>query len=185
MRRDPVRTWRLASGHPVRAAGFTFIEIIMTLVILGIVGALGVSMFGNSIQAYLDGRDLLDADWRARSAIERMTRELRAVRSASAADLNIATAGQIRFNDKYGNSACFYLAGATLMRSADFAAACGTTSPQALADGVSALAFTYYQNDGVTVAPPASPNLVRFIVAQLTVTTGGAPASYRVTVTPR
>lgn len=155
----------------------------MTLVILGIVAALGVSMMGSSIQAYFAGRDLVDADWRGRSAIERMTRELRGLRSASAADLNIATAGQIRFNDVTGNSVCFYLNGTDLMRSGDFTAACGTTNPQVLASGVSALSFTYYQDDGSTLA--GAPNLVRYITVQFIVTQGAASTVYRANITRR
>jgi prepilin-type N-terminal cleavage/methylation domain-containing protein len=163
--------------------GFTLIEVIMTLVLLGIVATLGVSMMSGGIQAYFAGRDLVEADWQGRSAIERMTRELRGLRSASAADLNIATAGQVRFNDVTGNSVCFYLNGTDLMRSSDFAAACGTTNPQVLASGVSALSFTYYQDNGSTVA--GAPNLVRYISVQFTVTLGGGSTTYRANVTRR
>ncbi|HJW80855.1 MAG TPA: prepilin-type N-terminal cleavage/methylation domain-containing protein [Acidiferrobacterales bacterium] len=176
---------RVCSSRPRTTLGFTLIEVIMTLVLLGIIASLGVGMMGDSILAYFAGRDLLEADWRGRAAIERMTRELRSVRSASAADLNIATLGQIRFNDKSGTGVCFYLAGTTLMRSADFATACGTTNPQPLAGSVAGLGFVYYQNNGVTVAPPASPNLVRYIATQFTVTFGGANTAYRATVTMR
>lgn len=154
----------------------------MTLVILGIVATLGVSMMGGGIQAYFAGRDLVDADWRGRGAIERMTRELRGLRSASAADLNIATAGQVRFNDVTGGSVCYYLNGNDLMRSSDFTTACGTTNAQVLASGISALTFNYYQNDGVSAA---APNLVRYITVQFTVTQGAASTIYRANVTRR
>jgi MSHA biogenesis protein MshO len=165
---------------PAPESGFTLIEVIMTIVILGIVAALGVSMMGGSIEAYVAGRDHLDADWRARVALERMTRELRAVRTASAADLDSASAGQIRFNDKSGNAVCFYLVGTTLMRSSDFTAACGTTNPQALTDGVNALAFSYRQNDPNAVA--LTPAQVRFITAQFDAPVGASVVSYRATV---
>ena len=57
--------------------------------------------------------------------------------------------------------------------------------PQPLAGSVAGLGFVYYQNNGVTVAPPASPNLVRYIATQFTVTFGGANTAYRATVTMR
>ncbi len=164
-------------------AGFTLIEMIMTIVILGVIATLGATMMGDSMLAYFAGRDLTELDTRGRMAVERLTRELRAARSATANDLNIATLGQVRFNDMRGNSVCFYLAGTQLMRSADFAAACGTTGPQVLADGISALGFTYLRNDGVT--PTNNPTLVSYITVQYTVTVSGANHTYRATVHPR
>ncbi len=152
----------------------------MTVVLLGIVASLGAGFMGESMRAYFAGRDLMEIDWQGRATIERMTRELRMVRSNTAADLNIATAGQIRFNDKNGNAICFYLAGTNLMRSADFASACGSTNAQVLATGVSALGFSYLQNDAVTVA--TTPAQVRYITGQLTVTLAGANTNYRATV---
>jgi prepilin-type N-terminal cleavage/methylation domain-containing protein len=163
-----------------RARGFTLLEVIMTVVLLGIVAALGAGFMGESVRTYVAGHDLMEIDWQGRSALERMTRELRMVRSNSAADLNIATAGQIRFNDKNGNAVCFYLAGTLLMRSADFAGACGSTNAQVLASGVSTLGFSYLQNDAVTVA--ATPAQVRYITGQFTVSLAGANTNYRATV---
>jgi len=167
----------------VSMTGFTLIEMIMTIVILGVIVALGANMIGGSMLAYFAGRDLTELDTRGRMAVERLTRELRAVRSATATDLNIATLGQVRFNDMRGNSVCFYLAGTQLMRSADFAAACGTTGPQVLVDGVSALNFTYLLNDGVNATN--NPTLVYYIIVQYTVTVSGANHTYRATVHPR
>lgn len=160
--------------------GFSLLEMIMTIVLLGIVLSLGAGFLGESIRAYFAGRDLMEIDWQGRAAIERMTRELRMVRSNNASDLNIATANQIRFNDKNGNAVCFYLAGTNVMRSADFASACGTTNPQVLAANVSALGFSYLQNDAVTVA--TLPAQVRYITSQFTVTLAGANTNYRATV---
>ena len=112
-----------------------------------------------------------------------MTRELRGVRSP--ADLNIGTAGQVRFVDMNGNAVCFYLTGTSLMRSNDFAGACGTTNAQVLADRTSALVFTYLQNDGLTAA--LTPATVYYISvnAQFTAIQGTGSATYRATVYPR
>lgn len=165
------------------AGGFTLIEVIMTIVILGIIATLGVSMLTSSIRAYVEGRNLTDLDWQGRVAIERMTRELRGVRPP--ADLNITVAGQVRFVDMNGNAVCFYLTGTSLMRSNDFAGACGTTNAQVLADRTSALVFTYLQNNGVTVA--LTPATVYYISvnAQFAAIQGTGSATYRATVHPR
>jgi len=152
----------------------------MTVVLFGIVATLGAGFMGDAVRTYVAGHDLMEIDWQGRAALERMTRELRMVRSNSATDLNIATAGQIRFNDKNGNAVCFYLAGSTLMRSADFPSACGSTNAQVLAAGVSALSFSYLQDDAVTIA--TIPVQVRYITGQFTVTLAGANTNYRATV---
>src|SRR5215831_7100302 len=112
------------------------------------------------LRSYFTGRDITNADAQARVGFERMTRELRQIRSASATDLDVASGAQVRFIDVDGNGVCFYRDAVNnrLMRSGDGpTTACGATNPQPLSDYVTGLAFFYYANDGnATTAVPAN-----------------------------
>ena len=159
--------------------------MIAVIVLAGIIFSFGGVLLGNVFSSYSLKRDVADADWQAKVALERMARELRAVRLATAADLDVASATQIRFVDTDGNGVCFYRNGAAnrLMRSADGpATACGTTNPQALADNVTALTFTYWDNAGVTTAAVAN---VYYITMDMTIVEGSYSGRFRTNVRPR
>jgi hypothetical protein len=69
------------------------------------------------------------------------------------------------------------------MRSANGpASACGTTNAQPLADNVTALTFTYWDNTGVATAVAAN---VYYITVDLTVAEGGYSGQFRTNVRPR
>lgn len=173
------------SGGVRHGRGFTLIEMIVVIILTGIFFSFGSVLLGNVFSSYSLKRDTTDADWQAKVALERMARELRAVRMAVAADLDIASAAQIRFVDTDGNGVCFYRDGAAnrLMRSADGpATACGTTSPQILADNVTALAFTYWDNAGAATATVAN---VYYVTMSISVVEGVYTGQFRTNVQPR
>lgn len=175
-------TFFLSSGHRAacrRTAGFTLIEMIMVIVLTGIIFAIGGTLLSEAMRAYFRGQDITDADWQGRLAFERMTRELRAIRSVSAADLALPAADRLQFRDAGGNPVCFYLSGGRLMRSADAPGAACTTDPQPLADNVSGLSFTFWDSAGGTIGAPY------YIAAALTITTGDYSGNFRSTVRPR
>ena len=86
----------------IRTAGFSLLEMIMVVIILAIIAALGSNMLSGGLNAYFTGRDLADADWQGRLALERIASDLRSIRSATAADLSISPASQIAFVNKAG-----------------------------------------------------------------------------------
>lgn len=168
----------------VRARGFTLIEMVIVIVVLGAIFSLGALGLGRAFDSYDLARKTTDTDWQGRVALERIARELRDIRSATAGDLAF-TATEVRFIDIDGNSVCFRQSGTTLQRSSDGpAGACGTTNPQPLADNVVAggLNFFYYDNAGNATAAAAS---VFYITATLQVSEGTINETYRVTVQPR
>ena len=155
------------------------------IILVGIIASLGSVMLGKTFSSYSLKQDVADADWQAKVALERMARELRAVRLATAADLDIASPNQVRFVDTDGNGVCFYRNGAAnrLMRSADGpTTACGTTSPQVLADNITSLGFTYWKSDGTTAAAATD---VYYITVAINVVEGSYSASFRTNVRPR
>ncbi len=154
-----------------RQSGFSLIELILVIIILSIIAAVGSQMLGTGFNAYLTGRDLIDAEWQGRYAMQRISRELRNVRSASAGDL-VMSVNQITFTDNSANVITYALSGTTLTRNG-----------QPLADGVSSLAFSYIQADGITTAALASE--VSYISVDINVNFNDSNYSLRSTLHPR
>ena len=170
-----------------RAPGFTMVEMIIVIVIMGAIFAVGSLVFGRAFESYALTRQTANVDWQGRVAMERMTRELREIRSATATDLAISATSTdpIYFYDADGNPVCFVLSSGSLRRGVDApgAGSCAS-SLQPLADNVTAngLNFYYYQNDGTATSAPSE---VFFITVTLAITEGGISETYRVTVQPR
>jgi len=166
--------------------GWTLIEVLTVLIILAVVAAVGARLMSGMFQSYFAARDITSSDAQARVAFERMTRELRQILSATATDLDVASAAQVRFIDMDVNGVCFYRDAATnrLMRSADGpATACGTTSAQPVADFVSGLTFFYYLNDGITTT--ATVASVYYVTVRVNVQDNDVSDTLRATIHPR
>ena len=166
-------------GYPTRAAqsGFSIVELVLVIVLIGIIASVGAQLMGTGIGMYVDGRDTLSVDAQGRLALERITRELRAVRKATG--LTLAPATELNFTGLDGTAVRYCLGtvsgcpGATgeLMRNA-----------QVLAGGISGLSAVYTNSAGAVTAVPAQ---VLNISIQFTATQGGISAAYRATVSPR
>jgi len=174
------------SARTRQARGWTLIEVVMVLVILAIVVAVGGRMMSSMLRSYFAARDITSSDAQARVGFERMTRELRQIRTATAGDVDIASGIQIRFIDMDGNSVCYYrdVATSRLMRSADGpSSACGTTLPQPLSDFVSSLNFYYYTSTLAATVPP--PTSLSYITVKVGVQDNDVSDTLRATIHPR
>lgn len=189
MKQDSTRTSpalllaRSSSARRRRERGWTLIEVVVVLIILAIVVAVGGRMMSNTLRSYFAAKDITNSDAQARVAFERMTRELRQIRST--ADIDIASAIQFRFIDADGNGICYFRDVATnrLMRSTDGPAAAGcTSSPQPLSDFVSSLNFYYYTT---AIGTPAGPASVSYITVKVGVTDNDVSDTLRATIHPR
>ncbi len=152
--------------------GFSLLEMVLVIVLLAMLAGIGSTLLSAGFNSYFTGRDSSEAEWQGRYALERLTRELRTVRSPSAADLIIAPANQITFTTLAGTTISYALAGGALNRNG-----------VPLADGIAGLAFSYLQRDGKTLAADATQ--VFYIGVSFTVTRNGSNYNVRGLVRPR
>ena len=165
------------------------VEMIIVIVVVGAIFAVGALVLGRAFESYDLTRKTTDVDWQGRVAMERMVRELRQIRSATATDLAISATSTdpIYFNDADGNPVCFVLSAGSLRRGVDAPGALScTTNLQPLADNVTSLDFNYYDNTGTATAVVTA---VYYITVRLAVSEnsigGSINETYRVTLQPR
>jgi prepilin-type N-terminal cleavage/methylation domain-containing protein len=158
-------------GKFARHSGFTLVELVISIVLVGILAGLGAQMLGRTFEIYALGRESAQGDWQGRLALERITRDLRM--ALGRASLAIVPATAITFSDMDGNNVNYVLAGNQLQRNG-----------RALADDISALQFTYLRSDGRT-AEAADPNQVYYVTVAFNVTRAGVAVPTRATVRPR
>jgi prepilin-type N-terminal cleavage/methylation domain-containing protein len=150
-------------------AGFTLIELVMVMVILSVISVIAAKILSTGIQGFLAGKNILDADWQGRVAMERMSRDIRAVRSPS--DITTASASNFVFTDSTGTSINYSLSGSSLLRNS-----------QTLADGVNSLTFTYLDGNGSVTA---STTAIRYITITLNITLNETNFSLTTSIYPR
>jgi prepilin-type N-terminal cleavage/methylation domain-containing protein len=157
-------------------AGFTLIEIIITIVIVGIIAGIAAMIIAQGVRAYSDEQFRSDAHYQARLAVERIAREIRLIRSA--ADITTFTAIDLRFTKVDGTISGFNWVNPMLNR-------WNGAGNDVLASGVTGFSFSYYRNDGVTAAVlPADLNLLWFIDISMTDTQASEILQMRTRVHP-
>src|SRR6266568_3213217 len=85
-----------------RSGGFTLIEAVITMIVVGVLATIGATVMSGGFRTYFLGREIAQDDAQGRLALERMSRELRAVRST--ADLDISVQNQVSFTDLSGTA---------------------------------------------------------------------------------
>lgn len=129
--------------------GVTLIEMILSIVLIGIIGAVAAQVFLFSTKSVLTGNLVREATQVNRLAMDRMIREIRNVGGNRC--VQTATAGSFRFVDSQANNIFYSWAGAgsPLTRNGD-----------TLVGNVSSLIFTYYDNADPPVDITATPPTV-------------------------
>ena len=156
--------------------GFTLVELIVVIVVLGTVAGMGAIVMRDGMLGYLRGREITSADWQGRLALERITRELRDVASPNYSNIGATSCGNstFAFSDIYGMPISYTLSTNTLLRNG-----------QPLADNLAQNGLRFYclQSDGQTYSTVASA--AYYVTVSMVVSTDNTSASYRGTVKPR
>lgn len=155
--------------------GFTLIEVIMVIVIVGIIAGLAAMMISQGVRAYSDEVIRSDVHYQARLAMERMAREIRMIRSRT--DIAAMTATNLVFTDVAGNTVGFDYAAPPAIRRWDGAVY------NNLALSITSFAFNYYQQD--LVIPATGPADVWVIEIVMRVQQGAETLDLRTRVFPR
>lgn len=156
-----------------RQLGFSLVEVIVVMVVLGIVASMGAMVLRDGILGYLRGREITSADWQGRLALERITRELRDVASPNYSNIAATSCGTstFAFSDINATPISYTQSTTTLLRNG-----------QPLADNVTGLGFYCLQSN---VQPTTVPANVYYITVSMIVSTANTSATYRSTVMPR
>jgi len=154
--------------------------MVMTIVIMGVIAGIAAVIIMQGIGVYSAEESRSEVHYQARLAMQRMTREIRTIRSPVEAYTAVAgtlvnPGSGIIFTDVTGTTITFSRTGTVLNRING-----GTTSP--LAQGVTALTFNHYDDTGTLTTTPA--NLWTIEIA-MTAQQGGETLQMRTRVHPR
>jgi prepilin-type N-terminal cleavage/methylation domain-containing protein len=161
------------------ARGFTLVELLVAMALLGLILAGVFTLQHQGIQSYLTGASRVEVQQNARTALELMVREFRSAQSVTA----VGGAADVTFVDQTGATIRYQLTGTTLNRSNG-----GVAAP--LVGGVQALTFTYFSafdaatNTGTVTALPGNVGVIRIQIVTGTErgASPGSPGDQRATV---
>src|SRR3990170_5276914 len=168
-------------GGTSNLKGFTLVEIVITIVLIGIISGIAAMIILQGVRAYSDEQSRSDVHYQARLAVERMAREIRTARQQS--EIGTAVLGTITgnptnsfiFTDITGTTITYSLTGTTLNRTVG-------GSPSPLAQSVTALEFQHYTS---AIALTTTPACVWVVEINVTDTQGANSLQIRTRVHPR
>jgi prepilin-type N-terminal cleavage/methylation domain-containing protein len=129
--------------HTPNLKGFTLIEAIITIVVVGIISSIAALIILEGMKASSKEQNLSSAHYQARIAMERMAREIRTINSqGNVGTVAIGTitgnpTNSLIFTDLTGMNITYSLSGQTLNRTVGGV-------PSTLATGVTTLEFRHY-----------------------------------------
>lgn len=151
------------TGGGVKPKGFTLVEIILCVSLVGILFATTAILLDRGVASFATISERGAKNQDARFAMERMVRELILVDAGPSGELQNFQTASLSFRDNLGLNTDFHLTGTTLYRGSD-----------PLLENVTALTFTGYQsNNNTTQAAPQ----VRRIRVQLSALPQGETAA--------
>lgn len=130
-----------------RQRGFTLVELVMVIAIMGIVSVVVSRILFQSFQTFIAAQNVTNIDWEALLVMQRFENDVHNIRSSN--DISTISSGTFSFVDVSGNTVTYQLSGSTLLRNS-----------QTLATGVQSIAFGYYD---ANYAVTASTTGVRYV----------------------
>lgn len=150
--------------------GYTLIEMIIAIVILGLLGAAAGYGLQNGALAFVNTTDAVHTLGKLRPASERLAREIREIRrdpvTPALYDITTMNATTLAFTK--GDGTVVTLNAAPPLATLAYSDPVGTHT---LSDGVGSLTFSYYQADGLT--PATGNGDVAFIAFELVLVHNG------------
>ncbi len=125
-------------------AGFTLIEIVMSIVLMGIIAGIFISTIVESSRTYVFIESQYEASFTAKFAIKRMVLECRNASLIYSADTN-----SLDFRNCYNEHIVFNYSGNTITISDD-----GGINSYPLCDNISNFNFAYYDNQNNQLTTP-------------------------------
>jgi prepilin-type N-terminal cleavage/methylation domain-containing protein len=168
-----------------RLEGFSLVELVMVIVILGILAAFVGPVLFNAMRSYQGIQTGVETQAKMRYAIERISRELREIRrqttDATFLDMTPMTASSIDFFKTDGTRVIINVAG----NQVSLTYVTASTLEGMLTDQVGSFALAYFQQDAITVA--ATRASISFVEISMTLSEGTNlfPARVRVDVKNR
>jgi prepilin-type N-terminal cleavage/methylation domain-containing protein len=163
------------------ARGWTLVELIMAIVIVGTLAVFVGPVLLNAVKAYDRTQATVGTYAKMRFAMERMAREIGAIRrdpaNTTAFQVASMAANNFTFTKEDGTEVALTPVGTTVNLSYT-AIGNGT-----LTDSVTAFSFAYFRHDGATAAANATE--LEFVEISLTVTDGTTPYANRLRVALR
>jgi len=150
--------------------GYTLIEMIIAIVILGLLGAAAGYGLQNGALAFVNTTDAVHTLGKLRPASERLAREIREIRRdpLTPAVYDIATMNTTTLTFTRADGTGVTLSSAPPLVTLAYSAPTGIHT---LTDTVSSLTFAYYQADGVT--PATGSGDVAFVEFELVLSQNG------------
>jgi len=155
-----------------KQSGFSLIEFVIVIVILGLLAAMSSILLSQGFGAYSNSSDMLDANSQGEFAMQRMSRDIQMIRSST--DVTVAGTNQLSFIDINNNTVSYSISGTNLICTRN-------GNAETLASGVNNLSFTYYGSDGNT--PPISN--AGYVRIALTITQNNVNYTLTTSVYPR
>lgn len=160
-----------------RIEGFSLVELVMVIVILGILAAFVGPVLFNAMRSYDRGQSAMLTQAKMRYAVERLSREVREVRrqttDAAFPDITSMTATSLAFFKTDGTRVVLSAAGNQLNLS--YSSLSGM-----LTDQLGSFSLAYFQQDATTVAATAAS--ISFVQISMALSEGTNLFSARVRV---
>lgn len=132
--------------------GFTLLEMILVILILSIIIAMSSTLLTQGLNSFANSESIMSANWQGQIAMQRIVRDIMAVRSPS--DITTATASNFSFTNTNNESISYSLSGNNLNLTLNGNSAI-------LADSIQNLTFSYFDKSGSATATTSLIRLVR------------------------